>query len=286
MLTPTRPLLHRRTRLGIPFLGMALFVVVGRVAAAQAPEIPAPRGYVNDFANVLTTATEQQLESLARTVQQRSGGELAIVTLPDLGGRPVEETSLRIGREWGVGAQAAIGDRQRNAGTVILLVPKETSRDNRGYCRIESGMGAEGFITDAQAGSICRSATDRFRLSDYNGGLLIVATAVAQSYAQEFGFALSDGELPVPRGRPREPSAGSAVSSLLLLLFLVWLASRGRSGGCLPFLIASSLSSSHRGGSRGGGFGGGFGGGGFGGGGFGGFGGGGGFSGGGGGSDW
>jgi len=265
-------------------------VLLAPPSRAQPAPLPAPQGFVNDFAGVLRPDARRELESIARIVQQRSGGDIAVVTLADLGARPVEETALRIGREWGVGARAEIGDQRRNAGTVILLVPKETSADNRGYCRIETGMGAEGFITDAQAGSICREATDRFRVADYSGGLLIVASRVAQAYAREFGFQLEDGELPVaPRGpAPRE--GGSPFGVLVGLLVLMWLLSRGRGSGCLPLLVASTVTSGtrrgHYGGGHYGGFGGGFGGGGFGGGGFGGFGGGGGFSGGGGGSSW
>jgi uncharacterized protein len=241
---------------------------------------------VNDFAGVLDQATRSQLEEIARIVQSRSGGELAIVTLADLGGRSPEEVALRIGREWGVGAQAAVGEAQRNAGTVILLVPKERSSDGRGYCRIETGMGAEGFLTDAQAGAICRAGSDRFRLGDYRGGLLVVTSGVAEAYAREFGFAIADGELPVRRRQAPQGSPGSLVGFMVLMLLLFWLSSRGRGAGCLPLLIATSVPSPgrYRGHSHGG-FGGGFGGGGFGGG-FGGFGGGGGFSGGGGGSSW
>lgn len=270
-------------------LVVAALVAPGALRAQPAP-LPAPQGFVSDFANVLRPDVRQQLASIARIVQQRSGGELAIVTLADLGGRPVEETALRIGREWGVGARAEIGDQRRNAGAVLLLVPKETSSDNRGYCRIETGMGAEGFITDAEAGSICREATDRFRVADYSGGMLLVTSRVAQAYAREFGFRLEDGELPIPRGRPAPQGQGSPIGFIIGLLILMFLMSRGRGSGCLPLFIASTMSSGsgrgHYGGGHHGGFGGGFGGGGFGGGGFGGFGGGGGFSGGGGGSSW
>lgn len=286
---PSRPFRLRTAAAAL--VAVAFVATVGRagVVGAQQPELPAPRGYVNDFANVLTADAEARLESITRIVQQRSGGEIAIVTLRDLEGRSVEETALRIGREWGVGASAAVGDTRRNAGTVILLVPKETSSDSRGYCRIETGMGAEGFLTDAQSGSICRSARDRFQVADYGAGLLVVASGVATRYAEEFGFSLADGEVQLPqapRGRSTR-SGGSAFTSLLFMLFLLFVMGRGRGSGCLPFLVANSLANSHRG-WGGGGFGGGFGGGGFGGGGggFGGFGGGGGFSGGGGGDSW
>lgn len=267
-------------------------LAVASVVQAQPASLPAPIGFVNDFANILDDDTERQLDRLARIVQSRSGGELAIVTLADLGGRPVEETALRIGRDWKVGAKADIGDARRNAGTVILLVPKETSADNRGYCRIESGMGVEGFLTDAEAGGICRSATERFRARDYGGGLLVITSAVAEAYAAEFGFSLAEGELPVSRRPARRGSANALLIALILFFVLMILSSRGSRSGCLPVIVAGSGPPSRYRGGYTGGFGGGFGGGGFGGGfgggggGFGGFGGGGGFSGGGGGSSW
>ena len=257
------------------------------------PEIPAPRGLVNDFANVLPAASVARMERIAQDVRDKSKGEIAIVTLADLAGRDPQEVALRIGREWKVGSLAAIGDRSRNAGVVILLVPKETSADGHGHCRVETGQGAEGFITDATGGEICREATPAFMQRDYGAGLELVTLRVAQRYAQEFGFALDTSlaapEMPVAP-RPARRSSGSGGISPIFIIFVIFIVlsmlgggRRGRRGcgGCMPIFLPMG-----GGGFRGGGgsFGGGFGGGG--GGGFGGFGGGGGFSGGGGGSSW
>ena len=257
--------------------------------------LQSPVGYVNDFAGVLRPETQARLEDLARRVNAATRGDMVVVTLPDLRGRPVEEVALRLGREWKVGADAAVGDAARNAGVIILVVPKETSSDGRGYCRIETGQGTEGFITDATSASICRSVTDQFIARDYDGAIGQLATVVADRYAAEFGVGL-DG---APRGRQRPQGApqGSPTGGIpfwvILALFIVlpMILSRGRgrrSGcvGCIPIPIGGP-SFGGGGFSRGGGWGGGgFGGGSFGGGGFGGFGGGGGFSGGGGGSSW
>ena len=253
------------------------------------PQIPPPRGLVNDFANVIQPAAAARMERIAQDVRDKSKGEIAIVTLPDLGGREPSEVALRIGREWKVGNMAAIGERSRNAGVVILLVPKETSKDGQGHCRIETGQGTEGFITDATSGDICREATPAFRAQDYGTGLELVTLRVAQRYAQEFGFAL-DTSLAEPIAptpvQPRRGSPGGGINPIVyLIIFFILLSllgGRGR-GGCLPFLFGFMAGGGGRGGGWGGG-GGGFGGGG--GGGFGGFGGGGGFSGGGGGSNW
>lgn len=256
--------------------------------------IPPPKGLVNDFANVLSPESAARIERIAQDVRDKSKGEIAVVTLPDLGGRDVSEIALRIGREWKVGNLANIGDRTRNAGAVILLVPKETSRDGRGYCRIETGQGTEGFITDATSADICREATPAFRQQDYSAGLELVTRRVAERFAQEFGFAL-DSSLPAPTipAQTRQPSRRSSGGGIppVFLLFLLFIVlsllsrargGRGGCGGCIPIFLPF-------GGFGGGGGGGGWSGGGFGGGGggwFGGFGGGGGFSGGGGGSSW
>src|SRR6478672_11601999 len=174
------------------------------------PQIPPPRGLVNDFANVIQPAAAARMEQIAQDVRDKSKGEIAVVTLPDLGGREPSEITLRIGREWKVGNMASIGDRSRNAGVVILLVPKETSSDGHGHCRIETGQGTEGFITDATSGDICREATPAFAARDYSAGLELVTLRVAQRYAQEFGFTLDTSlAAPVVRTTRRQaPSDG------------------------------------------------------------------------------
>jgi uncharacterized protein len=275
------------------------------VAVTQQIEIPpAPRGYgtttaevVVDAAGVLDPAVIDRLNRLAFEVRAKTGGEMAIVTMRDLGGRDVADVALRIGRAWGVGGSAAAGDPRRNAGVVILVVPKETASDGAGRIRIETGRGVEGFVTDGVAGDIQRAAIPYFQQRDYSSGVLLIATALADRYAKEFGISL-DTSL-VPQARVREPS-GQPVSfapsfgTLIFLLFVVFLilsglrrsrVAGGRGSGCLNLLWALSVAQSH--GRRSGWGGGGFGGGSFGGGGgFGGFGGGGGFSGGGSSGSW
>jgi uncharacterized protein len=250
--------------------------------AQQGPDIPPPRGMVSDFANVIPQDQAARIDALVQQVRSRSKGEIAVVTLPDLGGRDVADIALRIGREWKIGANAQIGDAVRNTGTVILVVPKETSKDGQGHVRIEVGQGSEGFITDGEAGSIQREAIPLLQDKDYGGAIELMTERVAERYAAAFGFPLDSGtsvselrRLPV-RGRSRGgfPPQLAFVIFLLVMLLLT----RGRGSGCLWLALAS-------GGGRGGWGGGGFGGGG-GGGGFGGFGGGGGFSGGGSSGSW
>ncbi len=264
-------------------------LVAGVFALLQGVTIPAaPIGYVSDFANILPADRIALMTRIAEDVKAKSGGEIAIVTMADIGDRQASEIALQIGRQWKVGQQAGIGDRSRNAGVVILLVPKESNSSGKGSCRIEVGQGSEGFITDGMSGEICREATPFFREQDYARGLTVVTTLVAQRFAQEFGFALDTTLVPRRQARAAPERSINPLVVLIIIFIIIFLLSRagrgrggrgGGGGGFIPVVLPNL-------GGGGWGSGGGWGGGGGGGGGFGGFGGGGGFSGGGGGSDW
>jgi len=254
---------------------------------AQDPQIPAPRGYVNDFAGVIGAEAAARIERIIGDVRTKSGGEIVVVTLPDIGDRPAGDVALQIGRQWKIGAAAEVGDRKRNTGMVILVVPKETSSDGRGHISLQTGNGTEGFITDSRAGDIRREATPLLVQKDYGAAIELITQRVAQRYAAEFGFTLDSAnavyEPPVTRRQPGGLPPGLFVLGLIVALMLLG-GRRGRNNGCLWFLLGQAMSGRGSGGWGGGGFGGG--GGGFGGGGFGGFGGGGGFSGGGSSGSW
>jgi uncharacterized protein len=240
----------------------------------QAFTIPKPVGYVNDFARILDEASKARIEAIAADVKAKSGGEIVVVTLSDLGGRPIEEIGLRIGREWKVGAAGQIGAKARNAGTIILVAPNDRKM------RIETGSGSEGFLTDATTGAIQDEATPYFRANNYSAGLELMATRVAERYAKEFNFTLAPATaIPPAPAQPRVRTRTNGINpAVLFIIFMIVVSMLGRRRrGCLPIFLP--MGGGGWGGGGGGGFGGG--GGGFGGGGFGGFGGGGGFSGGG-----
>src|SRR6476659_6929935 len=162
----------------------------------QGIQIPPPTGLVNDFAHVLSADAIARMEHIAEDVRTKSRGEMAIVTLSDIATRDVQEVALQIGRDWKVGKIGDPGDPTRNAGAVILLTLKETSRDGRGHCFIATGRGAEGFITDADAGDICREATPAFAARDYSTGLELVTLRTAERFAQEFNFSIDTAIVP------------------------------------------------------------------------------------------
>ncbi len=243
-------------------------------------EYPKPQGYVNDFAGVMDQQTRRELEQALAQLAAKTGAEVAVVTVRDMGGLDESTYAVELFKQWGVGS------KERNDGVLLLLAVKERK------VRIEVGYGLEPVITDARSGRILdQYVIPSFRRNDFNAGLKQGALALAGIIAGERGVELEAAvPEPVPRDVRRSPvgSEGLPFGVVIFLAILILLFFRGSGCGCLPgCLLGSLLGSGRRRGpfdNFGGGFGGGFGrggfGGGFGGGGFGGFGGG--FSGGGG----
>ena len=77
-----------------------LSFVLALVAFVQALTIPSPTGQVNDFANVVPAAQRARIEAIARQVRERSRGEIAVVTLADIGPREAGDVALQMRPPW------------------------------------------------------------------------------------------------------------------------------------------------------------------------------------------
>src|SRR5438105_5852773 len=163
--------------------------------------VPPPRGYVNDFAGVLDAASVAHMEAVITEVREKTRGEIAVVTLADIGDKSAADVALQIGRQWGVGAKGEAGDPTKNLGVVVLLVPQKNHRPGTGQIFIATGRGAEGFLTDARVGRIRDAMTPYLAREEYGAGLAYGVDLIAQAFAQEFGVTLDAAR---PGARPVE----------------------------------------------------------------------------------
>src|SRR5437870_12814072 len=78
---------------------------------AQAQEIPTDRllrsleatADVNDFAGVLHAAQRQLLEDRCKALREKTGAQLAVVTLKSLEGGQIDDFAVKLFARWGVG---------------------------------------------------------------------------------------------------------------------------------------------------------------------------------------
>jgi uncharacterized protein len=239
---------------------LALVIAVAALsiaAALAAMNFPPLTGRVVDNAKILSPVATAELERKLAELEQKSGIQLVVATVPSLNGEEIEPYANELFRAW------KLGEAKKDNGVLLLIAPKERRM------RIEVGYGLEGTLTDAVSSLIIANAiAPRFKAGDFNGGVTRgvddIITALTTDSAEW---------KPKPTDTRGESQASllDAIAPFLIFLFIMFVFSRiaRRGGGGNVVFIPMGM---------GGGYGGRFGGGGFGGGGFGG----GGFSGGGG----
>jgi uncharacterized protein len=245
-----------------------LFLLVLCVPAARAQQVKAlkPQGYVNDFAGVLSAQAKDRLTALCAEVDQKAKAQIAIVTVSSLEGEPIEQYSIDLATQWG------IGPKQSARGVLILIAPND-HKD-----RVEVGYGLEPILPDGKVGGFEREAVPLLRQNDYSGAVLLITQRVAAVIADDQKVTL-DTLSGVPTRVPESDNSPAPFGNLFgLLIFAVFIffpiigfllrlffgfggsARSGRGGGMWmggPWYGGGSMGG---GGSWGGGGGGGFGG--------------------------
>lgn len=116
--------------------------------------------FVNDWANMLTEQEEQLLEKKIKAYQDSTSTQIAIVLMKSLNGENLEELSLSIANDWG------IGQKRKNNGILILVALDERK------VRIEVGKGLNDRIDNRAATDIIKTKIrPSFRQKKYYEGL-------------------------------------------------------------------------------------------------------------------
>lgn len=251
---------------------VALILAVAWSVAALGADLPPPQGFVTDRAGVIDPATEQRLTRLLEELQQKTGAEIAVVTVDST--EPLDDFTyaMELAEAW------KPGKKGEDTGALMLVAVKDRK------IRVVVGYGLEGVLPDGRVGAIQdREMLPEFRAGRMAEGIWRGVAALAAPIAAERGVQLTGMPAARPAAAPRQQQQIPLWVIIMAVVVLMLIVSRG--GG------PSSRARRGRGGPMifpggfGGGGGGGFGGFGGGGGGFGGFGGGG-FGGGGAGRSW
>lgn len=195
-------------------------------------DVPPLTGRVMDLAHLLPPEVVASLSADLAAHEQRTGHQIALLTIPSLEGDSLEDFSHRVATTWKLGRKGA------DTGVLLLVVPG----DRR--VRIEVGYGLEGRLTDARVSRIIRhDMAPRFRTGDFPGGITAGLTAIMR--------AIEGTEAPPEPARDASPadedSWGTFVLAALIGTFVGAMvgaqqrAVGGLVGGALSFFMAVSL---------------------------------------------
>ena len=249
------------TRARLPLLALAALCASAADFGALKPE-----GYLSDFAHVVSPEQRQAIEEYCKRVEDSTGAQIALVTLPSLEGEPAEDVANLLYRKWG------IGSKKTNEGVLVLL----SIQDRRS--RVEVGYGLEPIIPDGYAGSVLREIRPSLASGDFGGALTHAAESIGNRVAQAKNVTIVPAtKLHQARRAPPLQGLPPLVPIIIVLVVFAAIFKLGRGGPGGPrygggnFITGMLLGGLMRGGlgggyrSSGGGFGGYDGGGGFGG---------------------
>ena len=171
-----------------------LFILLSAIlltsSIAVGSDIPYLTGRVTDNAQILSPETRKSLTESLKAHESRTGNQIAVLTVPTLGGGSIEEYAVDVFKAW------KLGRKGKDNGILIVVVPNDRRM------RIEVGYGLEGTMTDLMAGRIIQNViTPKFKNGDYNGGITEGARAVIE--------VLEGGKPPVIAGNESVTSGKS-----------------------------------------------------------------------------
>jgi uncharacterized protein len=185
-----------------------------------------PTGFINDFAKVLSPSVVQQLESELIQLQKETSTEISVVTVPTIGDDYIENYSIQLAEEWGIGSE-----KHRN-GILLLLATQDRK------LRIEVGYGLEGALPDSVADRIIRNEmVPQLKAGSFDGAVQAGVSKIIAATKGEYSDATSG----------KKSNDVFAVVFFFLIFGLQWLAAiLGRTkewwlGGALGFTAASGL---------------------------------------------
>ena len=139
-----------------------LWMVTVVWAGSTPADIANPRArnaWINDTAQVISDAREARMNARITAIHQRTGVEIAMVTVQDVADTPKAFTTALFNR-WG------IGDAQANNGLLFVLVMDQRRLE------METGYGLEGTLPDVWLGTMqSKKMVPHFKSGDHGAGL-------------------------------------------------------------------------------------------------------------------
>ena len=177
------------------FLLASLALLLAPPVARAAKEVPFLGARVNDVAGIVPPPVRDRLEAKLADLEQRTGTQVAVLTVDSLEGDSIEDYAVRVFQTWKLGRKG-VDDG------VLFVVARQERR-----MRIEVGYGLESRLTDARSRQILDDVVrPHFRAGNFGAGIEAGSDAIVA--------AIEGAPLPAASRAPAW-QIGSAVGILL-----------------------------------------------------------------------
>ena len=176
-------------------------------------------GPVNDYAKIFDEDAANQVSRALISVYEKGGPQLAVLTVPSLHERSIEDYGIDVARAW------KLGRERRDNGILLLIAPNERQ------VRIEVGGGVEGDLTDALSSRIIRQIIiPEFRGGHYTDGMIRGVDAILRHMDPPVNL---QDYIQMPESRHRDTGIDWVHILIFLAILILLISSRGGGGGLL-----------------------------------------------------
>jgi uncharacterized protein len=200
----------------LPFILLVLLAACCPAPSETVANMPAPAGYIDDYAHVLTALAISDMEATARELHDKTRAQVFLVTINTLEGEPVETFANQLFAKW------KIGEKKTDRGVLMLFAIKDRKR------WIEIGYGLEPILNDAKVGDIGRDMVPALHAQNYDDATRLGLDKICTIVAADSGVALSTLSNPPPSAEqapvksPPGDSSSTSIDWLGLIFPLFW----------------------------------------------------------------
>ncbi len=180
--------------------------------------------YVQDHANVLSSEQKEELNRYGQQLNDATGAELAVLTLPGIGDEAIAEFAVIALREYGLG-------KKGEDNGALLIVTTERDQEGRREIYLTTGYGLEGALPDGKIGRIFDELAIPYLKQERPDAAIVEAyKAFYNEIAAEYNW---DGEIaPVTAPDQQKSDSDFGIPFPIIVLIIIYILYRiGRNGG-------------------------------------------------------
>lgn len=181
------------------------------------PELEKP---IMDLAGIVGNETEEILDSYLRDIYEKTGIQIAVLTVSEIGRESVENFTMRVCESW------KLGTKENDSGVLLTV----SYHDHK--LRIDVGYGLEHLLTDVETYRIINDTiVPEFHDDRYSEGIKKGVLRIAEK-------ALNGIEINTDAANKVRKEKGDLVGKIFFLIWgLLFLFIIGQGSGLLPMFI-------------------------------------------------
>jgi uncharacterized protein len=207
---------YGRMKRTTPFAYLILLLATLASFAEKVSTIPAPTGYIDDYAQVFSIDGKASMEALSRELHEKTKAQVFVVTVNNTEDQPVETFANQLFAKW------KIGEKKTDRGILMLFAIRDRQR------WIEVGYGFEGILNDAKVGDIGRTMVPALQVANYDHAAEIGLRQITRIIATDARVTLdaladrtqTEPTAPAPVTGPPPSSASVKPGATLFLTIL------------------------------------------------------------------